>query len=193
MNVVTLHFGKCGQLILKSIQMKGLIVYKGKYGATLQYAEWLGAELSLPVMTTGEMTSEILNRYDYVVIGGSVYVGKLQVRDWLKRVIPVLKNKKVFCFIVCGTPMHKKEKLREILWNNIPPELCTEKHIHFLPGRMIKERLSMFDRFMLKMGAKMQKDPEEGKAMLQDVDNVKKEHLTPLVNDVFSSVLTTWF
>lgn len=168
--------------------MKGLIIYKGKYGATRQYAEWLGAELRLPVMTTGEMTPEILNRYDYIVIGGSVYVGKLQVRDWLKRFTPVLQNKKIFCFIVCATPMNKQDKLREISRNNISPALCSDKHIHFLPGRLVKEHLSMFDRFVLKMGAKMQRDPAEGKAMLQDFDNVKKEHLAPMVKDVFSSV-----
>lgn len=168
--------------------MKGLIIYKGKYGATQQYAEWLGAELRLPVMTTGEITPEILKRYDYLVVGGSVYVGKLQVRDWLKQVTPLVRQKKIFCFIVCATPLDKKEKLQEILRNNISPQLCSDNHIHFLPGRLIKERLSMFDRFILKMGAKMQKDPAEGKAMLKDFDNVKKEHLAPFVKDVLIAV-----
>ena len=29
--------------------MKGIIIYKGKYGATAQYAQWLGEELNFPV------------------------------------------------------------------------------------------------------------------------------------------------
>ena len=29
--------------------MKGLIIFKGKYGATRQYAGWIGDELQLPV------------------------------------------------------------------------------------------------------------------------------------------------
>lgn len=168
--------------------MKGLIVYKGKYGATKQYADWLGAELSLPVMTTGEMTDEILQQYDYIIVGGSVYIGKWQPRDWLRKSAEVLHNKKLFCFIVCATPASDTAKLQTLAQENIPANLCSEKHIYFFPGRLIKERLSMFDRFMLNMGAKMQKDEMEAKRMLQDFDATSKQHTAPLVRDVLITV-----
>jgi hypothetical protein len=39
---------------------------------------------------------------------------------------------------------------------------------------MIMRNLSAWDRFVLKMGARLTKDPAEKKAMLTDFNNVKK-------------------
>ena len=44
--------------------------------------------------------------------------------------------------------------------------------------------LSVWDRFMLKMGAKLVKDPLEKKAMLTDFDHVKKEKVIPIMEGV---------
>ena len=60
--------------------MKGVIVYKGKYGATRQYAEWLGAELKLAVQQAEDLTKEKLSLFDYIIMGSSVYVGKLLMK-----------------------------------------------------------------------------------------------------------------
>ncbi len=49
---------------------------------------------------------------------------------------------------------------------------------------MIMRNLSRWDRFMLKMGAKLTKDPVEKETMLTDFDNVKKENILPLVEAV---------
>jgi menaquinone-dependent protoporphyrinogen IX oxidase len=76
--------------------MKGLIVFKGKYGATAQYAEWLGVALDIPVMEAEEVTAEIINDHDYVVVGSSVYVGKLRLRSWLAQFTPSLASRKTF-------------------------------------------------------------------------------------------------
>jgi hypothetical protein len=42
---------------------------------------------------------------------------------------------------------------------------------------MIKRKLSWIDRFMLKMGARLAKDPADRKNMLTDYDDVRKENL----------------
>ena len=57
--------------------MRGIVVYKGKYGATRQYAEWLGAELELLVQPAEKLTKGKPSLFDYVVIGSSVYFGRL--------------------------------------------------------------------------------------------------------------------
>ena len=164
--------------------MKAIIAYKGKYGATSQYAHWLGEELQTPVIEAEDLSAEILSLYDEIIIGSSVYVGKLQVREWLKRNATLLESKRVFFFIVCATSPNEKQKVKEIIRNNIPDSLKNEKDIYFLPGRMIKKNLSWIDRFTLKMGAMLQKDPATRKAMLQDFDSVRREHLSPLIRSV---------
>lgn len=44
--------------------MKGIIIYKGKYGATRQYANWLGSIFGLPVVEAGAETPEQLAEAD---------------------------------------------------------------------------------------------------------------------------------
>jgi len=159
--------------------MKGLIIYKGKYGATRDYAALLSKELDLPVFTPTVIGRQLMEA-DYVLIGSSVYVGKLQLQSWLIRNQEWLKTKKLFFFIVCGTPAGDKEKTDKIIADNIPLSLRNNS-ILFLKGRMIRHQLSWTDRLLLKMGAWLTKDPEERKRMQGDFDGVGMPALRPLL------------
>lgn len=166
--------------------MKAVIIYKGKYGATKQYALWLGHELGLPVRHAPIINGDQLEYYDMLIIGTSVYIGKLQVLSWMKRNLPFLKNKRIIVFQVAGTPPGETEKRQSYNKACIPAEIFPNCEFYFLPGRMIKEKLGWRDRFMLKMGALLIKDPQEKKNMLTDYDEVKKEHLTPLISSLIT-------
>jgi menaquinone-dependent protoporphyrinogen IX oxidase len=77
--------------------MKGLVIYKGRYGATKQYAMWIGQELQLPVASADRFHTDELPKYDYFILGSSVYIGKLEIKDWLKKNFThVLKIKRSF-------------------------------------------------------------------------------------------------
>jgi menaquinone-dependent protoporphyrinogen IX oxidase len=169
--------------------MKGLVVYRGKYGATQQYAQWLGEELNLPVAASDKIDGNGLSNYDFLVIGSSVYIGKLQISKWLKANLASLKGKKIFFFQVAATPPDQKEKLETYMRSGVPEEIRNQGEIYFYPGKMIFKQLSWKDRFLLKMGARLTKDPAEKKGMLTDFNQVKKENIRNLVNAVreFSS------
>lgn len=160
--------------------MKGVIIYKGKYGATREYADLLSKELNLPVFTPTITGGQLMDA-DYVLIGSAVYIGKLQLQSWLIRNQEWLKTKKLFFFIVCGTPAADKEKTARIIAENIPRSL-RDNPVFFLKGRMIIRKLSWLDRLLLKMGARFTKDPQERKAMLQDFDGVEANRLQPLLH-----------
>ena len=162
------------------LSMKSVIIYKGKYGATRQYAEWLGAALHLPLKTPEELQEADIKMHDFIILGSSVYIGKLLIRDWIKLYADVLKNKKILLFVVCGNNNQKEQE--KIIKQNIPDGLLDPDHIFFLPGRLIQSKLSWKDRFMLKAGAMIVKDPEAKKFMLQDRDNVKEENITAIVS-----------
>ncbi|HKH60813.1 MAG TPA: flavodoxin domain-containing protein [Flavitalea sp.] len=166
--------------------MKGLIVYSSKYGATRQYAQWIAEELEITVLTSDAATAEDLVKYDFLVVGSSVYMGKLLITEWLKKNISRLQNKKLFLFVVCGTPSSEKEKQQRILDENVPALLRQMSHTFFLPGRLIKKELSWTDRLLVKIGAKMEKDPIRKKAMLEDIDAVKSENLDELIKAIQS-------
>jgi menaquinone-dependent protoporphyrinogen IX oxidase len=164
--------------------MNGIIVYKGKYGATRQYAQWLGHELHLPVYTSDEIRKKELSLCDFMVIGTSVYIGKLQISHWLRSNLDVIRGKKIFFFQVAGTPPDQKEKLETYIRSGVPGELRQQCEFFYYPGKMAIRELSWTDRFMLKMGARLTKDPAAKKAMLTDYNQVKQENISPLVNVV---------
>ena len=164
--------------------MKGLVIYKGKYGATKQYAMWIGQELQLPVASADRFHANELMKYDYFILGSSVYIGKLEIKDWLKKNFYVLQNKKIFFFQVAGSPAEQIEKRESYNKASLSPAILKNIQFYYLPGRMIMRNLSGWDRFMLKMGAKLTKDPVEKKTMLTDFDNVKKENIIPLIEAV---------
>jgi menaquinone-dependent protoporphyrinogen IX oxidase len=164
--------------------MKGAIIYKGKYGATRQYATWLGEQLGLPVLELENAGATVIAELDYLILGASIYIGKTQHKDWLERNASLIKDKKLFYFIVCGTPLTEKQKLEQIIEKNIPPVLQQPSSVWFLLGRLIIKNLSWKDRMMLKMGAKLEKNPDVKKNMLSDFDEVKKENLTSLIKAV---------
>ena len=164
--------------------MKGLVIYKGKYGATKQYAMWIGQELQLPVASADRFHTNELMKYDYFILGSSVYIGKLEIKDWLKKNFQVLQNKKIFFFQVAASPVEQIEKRQSYNKASLPPDILKKIQFYYLPGRMIMRNLSGWDRFMLKMGAKLTKDPVEKKAMLTDFDHVKKEKVIPIIEGV---------
>ena len=162
--------------------MEGLIIYKSKYGATQQYASWAGQDLRLDIYTCDDLDRSQLNKSNFVVIGSSVYMGKLIIADWLKKNAVVLQNKKLFLFIVCATPASETQKRRDIISRNIPLQLLDRLDIFFLPGRLAINKLSWSDRLFLRMGAWLEKDPAKKKAMQRDINEVKKENLLDLIN-----------
>lgn len=164
--------------------MKGLIIYKGKYGATKQYATWIGQELQMTVASADRFPADELQNYDYFILGSSVYIGKLEIKDWLKKHFNTIANKPIILFQVAGASPEQKEKRESFNKASLPSSILEKLRCYYLPGRMIMRNLSTWDRFMLKMGAKLTKDPVEKEAMLTDFDHVKKENTLPLIEAV---------
>jgi menaquinone-dependent protoporphyrinogen IX oxidase len=164
--------------------MEGIIIYKGKYGATMQYAEWLAAALQLPFAVADDIGKAQLANYDFLVLGSSVYVGKMLIKDWIRQNLTALQGKKIFLFIVSGTPASKKEKLGSYVQDSVPAEIMNSCETYFLPGRLITKTLSLLDRLMLKIGSWLAKGEEAKKEIKMEYNEVKKENIKELVNDI---------
>lgn len=165
--------------------MKGIIIYKGKYGATLQYADWLADALALPVFPAGDERPAAFALADYVIMGSSIYIGKLQLREWLLNNQALLLDKRLFFFLVSGTPLNERTKLEQFIEKNVPPLIRQRCSFYFLPGRLLFKKLSWTDRLLLKMGAWLGKKKGET-IVITDYDEVKAEHLQSLINAVRS-------
>ena len=164
--------------------MKGVIVYRSKYGATWQYADWLADELKLPLVRAEELDSESLSEFDYVVLAGSVYIGKWMLREWVKHNAEVLKSKKLFYVIVCGTSSSETKEQERLAKTNIPHALLRNAEVSFLRGRVVIKRLSLMDKFALKFASRMVEDPVKKKEMREGYDEVSRTKLVDVIRKV---------
>ena len=165
--------------------MNGIVLYKSRYGATRQYADWIGTDLRLPVIDPERMNEGLLAACDFLLIGASVYNGDLLLKDWLKKNQYHLVNKKLFLFIVCA-PMSDAGKHHQIILDNIPGPIWDVTDIVFLPGRWILRELSVTDGQALEEKARLENDPAKKGALSQDSDDVRKEHIDDLLKKVRS-------
>ena len=169
--------------------MKGVIVFKGRYGATAQYANWLGSIIQLPVYESDELTGIKLKEFDYVIAGTSVYVGRMLLAKWIKANEKILAGKKLYLFIVCGTPANDVKALNSLIDKNIDTGLRKTIKTFFLRGRLIKSKLSFIDRLVLRMGASLQRNKADKERMLTDYDDVRQENLDEILNAVKGNLL----
>ena len=164
--------------------MKGIIVYQGKYGATAQYAEWLNQDLDIPVVSSDQCTELDIQDKNLIIMGTSVYVGKLQIGPWVKKNAEVLKGKSLFLFVVSGTPLSETDKLNEYVRNSLPPEIASSCHRFFLPGKLEYKKLSLKDKLVLNMGALLAGSKEKRKQMLTDYNDVSRAQLQQILNEI---------
>jgi menaquinone-dependent protoporphyrinogen IX oxidase len=166
--------------------MKGVVVYKGRYGATAQYANWLAEILHFPAYEGNELKKINLNEYDCIIAGTSVYIGNMLLANWIKSHEKMLMSKKLFLFVVCGTPSSDVTELDSLLRKNISPALRERMKVFFLRGRMIKSKLSLLDSIALRLGASIQKNKSVKERMLADFDDVRQENLDQMLNEIRS-------
>ena len=164
--------------------MKGVIVYKSKYGATSQYANWLADELGVPLVRAEEFSSKSLSDFDFVIFAGSIYIGKWLLRDWVKQNADALKAKKSFFVMVCGTPSSDFKEQERLANTNIPSSLRKNSDTIFLRGRVVIKKLSLMDKLALKFASSMVNDPVKKKEMQEGYDEVSRSNLVDVIRKV---------
>ncbi|WP_277408385.1 flavodoxin domain-containing protein [Lacrimispora xylanisolvens] len=131
--------------------MSTLIVYATKYGFTKTCAEILAKKLEENV-DIYDLNSNLpdLKKYDKVIIGGSIYAGKIRkpVMRFCTDNLNTLKEKKLGLFI-CG--MAKEEDAQKQLESSFPQDLlavCAAKG--FFGGECNYEKMNFLEKFIMK-------------------------------------------
>ncbi|SEN55179.1 Protoporphyrinogen IX oxidase, menaquinone-dependent (flavodoxin domain) [Chitinophaga rupis] len=163
--------------------MNGFIIYRSRYGATRQYAAWLSAELKIPAIPQEQATPEIIANAGFLILGSSIYIGKLLMRNWLKQHAAQLQKKRLFIFLVTATKKDKQEKLRSYVQQNIPACFEDNCRYYFFPGKIIYDQLSLMDKLKVKLGgqiAKLSNKPLN----ISDFNDVNRSHIGGLLSDM---------
>lgn len=140
-------------------KLNTLIVYATKHGCSETCAKILSQKLTgnVDLYNLKEERAPILATYEQVIIGGSIYMGKIQkeVHDYCTKNMNLLLDKKIGLF-VCGMLF---ERANEELNHSFPNELLTRAIAkEFFGGEFKFNRMNFFDRLVVEKVAKVNND-----------------------------------
>lgn len=160
--------------------METVIIYATKYGCTEKYAKSLSEQIKGKVeLLNIKNNKEIdLTKYEKIIIGGSIYMGRIQkeVKELCVKNIDELKDKKLGFFICC---MQKEEIAVKQLNESFPEELlinAIDKKI--FTGELKISKMGFFDRLITKMVAKSDNDDFPKVDKDKDVSFINEEKVS---------------
>ena len=141
--------------------MKGIIIYKSKYGAAKKYAEWISEATGFPCVTTKEADMNKVSECDVVIVGGGVYASGISCIPFLKKNIGKLKGKKVLVYTCAASPYDKKF-YDALIDMNMKDEL-KRIQVFYCRGAFDLKAMTFADRTLCKMLRKAvaKKDPKD--------------------------------
>ncbi len=137
-----------------------LIAYGSKHGCTEKCVNLLKEKLDKKVdlINVKDASGIDLSKYEKVIIGGPIYMGKIQkeVSKFSYNNLEILKEKKIGLFI-CG--MQSEEILEKQLNENFPRELlATAKSKEYFGGEFIFDKLRFIEKEVVKKVVKVNSD-----------------------------------
>lgn len=87
--------------------MKAVVIYKSKTGFTKKYAQWIAEDLSADIFEVSKVNMNMLNSYDTVIYGGSLYAVGINGVKLITQNIDKLKDKKLV-FLQLVHPLQEK-------------------------------------------------------------------------------------
>lgn len=153
--------------------MKYIVTYSSKYGSTQKYAKWIGEALSCEVKDIKDIPSGMLQNYDVIIHGGSLYAGGVSGMKQLIKLYPTISDKKLILF-TCGladpTSSQNVMHIESSVSKSVPEEMYDRmKQFHFRGG-IDYSRLSLIHRVMMWMLCQTMK--KKGYDNLSDEDKL---------------------
>lgn len=158
--------------------MNTLIVYGTKYGCAQKCAMELAKEFDgdVELVNLKEKGNVNLSRYDRVIIGGSVYIGRIQkeVSEFITANLDVLLKKETGLFI-CG--MQEGDMMEKEITENFPAELISKaKSVKSFGGEFNFKKMNFMEKAIVKKISKVSSDKsdihhENIKKLAMDLNN----------------------
>ena len=158
--------------------MSGVIYYRTKYGATEQYANWLGKDLGFEVKNIKKGAKP--GDENIAVIGSCIIMDKLKASGWIQKHWQMLKNKKVVILAVGGSKVDSKDRTKALA-KSLTNEILNHAKIFQLRGRFDHSKINFLMSKMIKKGMENEKDPVVKREWTEGFDDVKHEYLKPII------------
>ncbi|MBC8080009.1 MAG: flavodoxin domain-containing protein [Gorillibacterium sp.] len=140
--------------------MKTLIIYASKHGSTEKCAASLSGKFKGTVDLCNLKSNKVenLGTYDQIIIGGSIYMGRIQkeITTFCKNAQSQLQDKKIGLFICC---MREGQDAVVQLESAFPKELLAKSAAkESFGGELIFRKMNFFEKFIIRKVSKVEKD-----------------------------------
>jgi len=172
--------------------MKGIVIYKSKYGSTRKYAEWISESTGYECVDAGKVNVNDLTAYDTIIFGGGLYASGIAGLSILKKIVGIHTGKKIIAFC-CGASPYEENYFQEIINYNMKAELA-EIPLFYCRGACSMDGMTFKDRTLCKILRKSlaKKDPKDyavwEAAFVEAVDTGKdwtdKEFINPILQEL---------
>ncbi|BCN30522.1 flavodoxin domain-containing protein [Anaeromicropila herbilytica] len=151
--------------------MNTLIVYASKHGTTKKCADLLAKQLvgNVELVNLNKAYSITTWNYDTVILGGSIYAGRIrkEISDFCTKNMKELKNVRVGLFI-CA--MSEGEEAVKLIEQNFQEELRNRAIAkESFGGEFLMEQMNFLERFIIKKISKVTTNQSNIRE-----DNIKK-------------------
>lgn len=114
--------------------MKVAVIYKTFLGTTKKYAQWIAEEYDADLLKFNEITDEVLNNYDLVVVTSGTYAAQMPLINFLKKYWQVLRTKRVVVVAVGMAPPDDPQSIKS--YELIPDHIQSLIHYFKVPGKL---------------------------------------------------------
>ena len=168
--------------------MKGIVLYKSKYGHTKQYATWIADELNFELRDLSAFKKKEIDSYEIFIFGSGVYMGKM---NQIKPVLKMFSRKPIIIFACAGNPGLEKE-INDIKQANFDYDTLQYHKFFYLPGGVDFTKVKGFMKFLVNMFHFILKHKNnltnDEKQILDGYSNptyyVDKKHIKDIINYV---------
>ena len=165
------------------------VVYRSKYGATKQYAEWIASALDADIFNATDVVISRLKGYDLIIYGGGIYAGYISNISLVSKFPP----KPLIIFTVGLADPAEVNFIPTLEKSLSPAKIKSSKFFHFR-GALDIDKLGFFHGRIIKMLKKalQKKDASqlrsEEVAILQSlgqkVDFASQDAIAPIIEYV---------
>lgn len=172
--------------------MKGVVLYKSRYGHSSLYAKWIAEELDFELKELSSFKKKEINEYQTIIFGSGVYMNRLNA---IKYVLKMFQTKPIIIFACAGNDNVQSE-IDHIVQSNFSKQEITFHTFFYLPGGVDFTKVKGFHKiavnaFLKLMRHKKNKTHEE-QAIVDSFSNstylVDRRHITSLIAYVKSII-----
>lgn len=173
---------------------KPIIIYKSATGFTEKYAEWISAALGCEAIIMKKASPKLLAGYKTVIFGTRIHAGRIDRLDRARKLFSQIGAEKMILFVTGGTPSEATDVIDKLWQDNLTAQERKNVAHFYLPGGLCYEKMSMPDRMIMKMAAKMMSKSENqdpiqagfSQALTGSYDISDKKYIAPLVEHIKS-------